>query len=188
MTAEYFTALASVVTALVIAATAVAALIQLRHMRSANTLNAMLTLRATFNEATFTDATYRLRGDAVRKALDDPEFCKLLTREAGDPSEELRELHRSFALVTNWYEVFGSLVLQKVISMRDIGDNYASVIDVQWRQVEPGIAYIRRRFRDDAFYEMFECLTVFCRQWMHDHPSVYPPDVPRLLPPSGGAD
>ena len=181
MTAEYFTALASVVTALVIAATAVAALIQLRHMRSANTLNAMLTLRSTFNEAPFVDAVNRLRGDAALRALDDPEFCKLVLREVGNPSDELRALYRSVMLVANWYEIFGSLVLQRVISMRDIGDNYASVIDLHWGQTQAVIEYMRRKMNDDAYYEMFECLTVFSRNWLRDHPSVYPPNVPHIL-------
>lgn len=187
MTAENLTALASIVTAIVIAATAAAALIQLRHMRSANTLNAMLTLRSTFNEEPFRDAIERLRGASVEKALADPEFRNLLLRESAEPSEDHHRLYQSTMLVMNWYEIFGSLVLQRVISMRDIGDNYASVIDLHWRQTEAAIAFMRGAFGDDAFYEMFEYLTVLSRKWLTEHPSVYPPGMPRILAPSNSA-
>jgi hypothetical protein len=180
VSAEFLTALASIVTAIVIAATAAAALIQLRHMRSANTLNAMLTLRSTFNEEAFRDATERLRGGAVERALEDPGFQKLLLRQAADPAPDVAHLYRSVMLVLNWYEVFGSLVLQGVISMRDIGDNYASVVDLHWKQTSPATTYIRRNLGDDAFYEMFEYLTVLSRRWLAEHPSVYPAGVPRI--------
>ena len=180
MSPEVWTAIGSLVSAAVISATAVAALIQLRHMRTGNAINAMLTLRSNFSDAQFSHATDMLRGDALSKAMRDPQFRAFLARKGPAPSDAAKELQSSFLLVANWYEVLGSMVLQNVVTMRAVGDNYANVVDYSWTLCEPAIAYMRAAREDTSILEAFEYLTVLSRQWMSDHPSVYPSDVPRI--------
>lgn len=186
MSADHLSAVVSIVTAIVIAATATAAMIQLRHMRAANTLSAMLALRTTFNEPEFLKASLLVHGGPLREALTDTEFCKVF--ESGETrlhaSQEHQALYQSLTLVLNWYEAFGSVVVQRVVSMRDVGDSYAAIVDTVWSQAEPAIALLRRIRNDDAYYEMFEAFTVLCRRWLHDHPTSYPTNLPRILPPT----
>ncbi|MDQ2680235.1 MAG: hypothetical protein M3Y21_04315 [Candidatus Eremiobacteraeota bacterium] len=56
MTVEQISAAASVATVVVIAATAIAALIQLRHMSAGNQLDAILSLEADFRSAQVQEA------------------------------------------------------------------------------------------------------------------------------------
>jgi len=62
MTAEYLAAIGSIASAVIIGATAIAALVQLRHMHSANSSSAMLALRAIFDDERHSSAR-----DAVRE-------------------------------------------------------------------------------------------------------------------------
>lgn len=180
MSPEVWTAIGSLISAAVIAATAIAALIQLRHMRAGNAINAMLTLRSNFGDPDFGHAMELLRGGAVANAMCDPKFRAYLARKGPAPSEAAAELYRSFLLVANWYEVLGSMVLQNVVTMRAVGDNYAGSVSYSWDLCEPAIAYVRAAREDDSVLESFEYLTVRSRQWMRDYPSVYPSDVPRI--------
>lgn len=177
---EVWTAIGSLVSAVVIAATAIAALIQIRHLRAGNSINAMLTLRSNFSDAQFSDAMELLRDGSLAKALRDPSFRAFVARRAPAPSDAATKLYRAFVHVANWYEVLGSMVLQNVVTMRAVGDTYANVVDYAWMLCEPGIIYMRAVQHDEAIFEAFEYLTVLSRQWMHDHPSVYPPGVPRI--------
>lgn len=180
MSPEVWTAIGSLVSAAVIAATAIAALIQIRHLRTGNAINAMLTLRSNFSDAQFSDAMDVLRGSSLANALRDPSFRAFIARRAPAPSDDAAKLYRAFVHVSNWYEVLGAMVLQNVVTMRAVGDTYASVVDYAWTLCEPAIIYMRAVLHDEAVFESFEYLTVRSRQWMHDHPSVYPPDVPRI--------
>jgi hypothetical protein len=71
MTAEWVTAAASVFTCLVIAATAVAALAQLRHMRGANQILALTECRETLESQEFREAQQfvSIVGLFVRKGI-----------------------------------------------------------------------------------------------------------------------
>jgi len=181
---EVWTAVGSIVSATVIAATAAAALIQLRHLRAGNAINAMLTLRSAFSDVDFRRAQEALRGDALAEAMRDPRFRAFVARKSPAPSDAAGDLYRSFILVANWYEVLGSMVMQKVVTMRAVGDNYANVVDYNWRVCEPAIAYMRAALGDSSPFEAFEYLTVISRKWMDDFPSAYPPGVQRLNAPN----
>lgn len=180
MSPELWTAVGSIGSAVVIAATAAAALVQLRHMRAGNATNVILALRSNFSDPIFTKANELLRGDAIARAMEDPRYRMFITDKAPAPSEEARELHRALRHVANWYEVLGSMVLQRVVTMPTVADNYANVVDRDWKLCEPQIIYMRADRNDQSVYEGFEYLTTISRKWIHDHPSVYPRGVPRL--------
>ena len=61
MSLELVSAIASVVTAIVISATAVAAIIQLRHMRMSNQITALLAVQAEVDAKDFRDAEVLMR-------------------------------------------------------------------------------------------------------------------------------
>ncbi|HET9392503.1 MAG TPA: DUF4760 domain-containing protein [Candidatus Rubrimentiphilum sp.] len=180
MSPEVWTAVGSLVSAVVIAATAIAALIQIRQLRTGNAINAMLTLRSNFSDAQFSDAMDVLRGSSLATAMQDPSFRAFVARRAPAPSDAATKLYRAYVHVANWYEVLGAMVLQNVLTMRAVGDTYANVVNYAWTLCEPAIIYMRAVRRDQTIFEAFECLTVLSRQWMRDHPSVYPPGVPRI--------
>ena len=180
MSPEVLTAIGSLVSAGVIAATAIAALIQLRHMHTGNALNAMLTLRSNFSDRQFRNAMDNLRGSTLAKAMQDPQFRAFVARKTSAPSPAAAELQSSLLLVANLYEVLGSMVLQNIVTMREVGDTYAGSVDYSWHLCEPAIVYMRAVQEDDSVFGAFEYLTVLSRQWHRDYPSVYPPGAPRI--------
>ncbi|MDQ6929710.1 MAG: DUF4760 domain-containing protein [Candidatus Eremiobacteraeota bacterium] len=180
MTPEVWSAVGSIVSAVVITATAIAALIQLRHMRAGNAINAMLALRASFSNPVFINAMELLLDGSLAKAMQDPLYRAYITRKAPAPSEMAVKINQALLHVANWYEVLGSMVLQKIVTMGSVADNYAGIVKTAWDLCEPQILYLRAHMNDDAVFESFEYLTVVSIKWVEEHPSVYPANVPRL--------
>ena len=75
MTLELINTIASVTTTVIIAATAIAALVQLRHLRGANQINGQLALRQVLLDRAFLDAVGRARQE-VPKLMQEPAFRK----------------------------------------------------------------------------------------------------------------
>src|SRR5436305_12465764 len=81
--AEYLAAFASIATFLVIAATAIAAFIQLRHIHGANQLAGLLHLTETWRSDAFQSANTFIR-DELAGRLRDPAFRRQLLRADPD--------------------------------------------------------------------------------------------------------
>ncbi len=75
MSLEALDTVAALLTVVIVAGTATAALIQLRHLRTGNQINSMLTIGANFNDAAYNDAE-----DLIRRHLERlPEACSEVT-------------------------------------------------------------------------------------------------------------
>jgi hypothetical protein len=186
MSAEYLTAIASIVTAAIIAATAIAALVQLRHMRSANTINAMLALRNLFDDERHSEARNSVRTGAVERAMRDPAFRAYLTAFSvgggeAPPSAAFAKLNDHFVRVANTFETIGNMVKKDILSKDDVLDEFSFVIEASWRRLEPFIAYARAcPGSTDRLFENFEYMTVLARTWIAKNPSQYPAGMPRI--------
>lgn len=173
MNLEILNTLASVATFLVIAVTAVAATVQLRHLRASNQLTGLLTVLARVENPTFNEWA-----DGARRVLparlQDAEFRKSL-------QDSTFERHNNPWLnLANSYEWFGSLVKHGLIPQEEVMDVYASRIIQAWELVEDAVA-ISRRVEGPAVWENFEYLVVRARKWTADHPrGYYPSNYPRL--------
>lgn len=186
MSLELVNALASLLTVAIIAATAIAAMVQLRHLRAGNQINAMLAIGEELSSRAVTDARSIVRHKLPR-VEDDPKFRAYNAEaERGESHElipEYEEIRDAVTLLGNSYEELGILVKQGIVDRDIFLDRYSWVIVGLWRRLEKAIADAREATGQLAIYENFEYLVVLSKKWMLDNPSTYPTGAPRLPKP-----
>ena len=172
MSPEYMTAIASIGTFIVIAATAVAALIQLRHLRSANQISAI----NEFSEKAESEA-FRA-GEAVARyelprILADPESCKRLEKRPLDPDLQC------LPMLANFFEQIGTLVRFGIVDSALAVNIWGAQATWFWRLLAPFIAIRRRQFGPTVWPD-FEYLAVLAEDYFAKHPVLYPPGMRRM--------
>jgi Domain of unknown function (DUF4760) len=177
MSAEWVTAIATVGTFLVIAASAIAALIQLRHLRGGNQIAAITGFREALDEPDIADAMYfglwelpeRLQNPEVRRAL--------LARDwSGVPPE-----YRRLAKVANLFENMGVLVKNGVIHPNIMCDLWSHTVVRNWKAMCPVIHNRRQLLHNPSVNENFEYIAALAARWMEAHPlGAYPKNAPRM--------
>ncbi len=175
MSAEYLSAYAAIGTFLVIAITAIAAVIQLRHIRGANQLTGLLHL------------TEAWRGDAIQQAnrfiqeelparLRDADYLAELM--GPDPS---RRTHPEL-LVADMLEQTGSYIKYGMIDGQQFLDITASYVDHMWNSLKDVVALRRAAIGSASLYENFEYLAVLAQDFHAKHKKDnYPRGVRRLM-------
>ncbi len=171
MTAEWLTAAATAGTFAVIAASAAAALLQLRHMRGSNQIVALTECRETLESSDFQDARQFL-AQRVPQLMKDPQV-QLRLAEPFFPAEL-----RPAGNVANFFESMGAFVRFDIIDRRIACDLWCSVVVSCWNAMLP-ITRIRRAV-DPGIWENFEYLAVLSQDFMERNPSSYPPGVRRM--------
>ena len=163
---------ATLVTLLVIIVTAVAAFVQLRHMRASNQLQGLLTVLERVESANFNRLVDGAR-QVLGEKLPDPAYRRSIEDGTVDRT------HNPWLNLCNSYEWVGSLVRQGLIEEDPIMDIYADRIIAAWKMTSPAIA-IARRGRDAGVLENFEYLYVRASEYIARHPyGMYPAHVPR---------
>ena len=185
MSPELVTAISSLVTALVIAATAVAAVIQLRHMRSGNLIEAVLSFRELLEDDEHRKANRLLRGGDLARELEDPQFRRYLYRVTKKlPLENVPQrfvdLHEAAIALGNSFELIGGMVRNKVVAPGIVLANYWWVVANAWARLEDYIAMMRQYGGSDGLFEDFEYLTVMSLEWAKQHPDSYARGVARM--------
>lgn len=186
MTYELLSAIASVGTFLVIAATAIAAIMQLRHLRAGNQSSALLSIEEMFDESHNIGARDIVRHE-LPAALADSNFrAYLLDYPSGNHRKEVPpefvRLRRAAALVANSYETFGALVKHRVVVEGPFIDIYGPTVGMNWRLLEVFIAITREGAGTDTVWENFEYLAARNQIWEKRISSWYPKGTPRLTP------
>ena len=173
MSLEAINTLASIGTLAVIGATAIAAMVQLRHMRNGNQLTGLLEVLSRVEDPVFNEWLDRSRR-IVEEQIGDPAFRKALA--AGSFVRE----NNPWLNMMNSYEWVGSLVKHGLIPEEPFMDVYSARILRAWTTLEPLFAIVRRR-GDPSVWENFEFLVVRSREWEKRFPDgAYPRGVPRL--------
>lgn len=185
MTPELVTAISSLVTAIVIAATAVAAVIQLRHMRSGNLIEAILSFRAMLEDDEHRKATRLLRGGDLARELEDPQFRRYLYRltrklPQGDVPPRYVALMEAAIALGNSFELIGGMVRNRVVSADVFLANYWWVVVNTWERMKEYIGMMRHFTGNDGLFEDFEYLTVISLAWSKRHPDSYARGVERM--------
>ena len=171
MTIEWVSAAAAVGTFVVIAATAVAALVQLRHLRVSNQLEGLLAILMMPYEPVLHES-FEFVSHELENRMRDPEFRRQIEGATVD-----RMVHKEMR-VLDYYERLGSIVKNGLIPEDLYFDN--STPEQYWRMLSQVIA-IRRRTRGPVVYDNFEYLVARSRAWDARHPNgTYPPNLPRL--------
>jgi hypothetical protein len=170
MTAEWLTAIGTLGTFVVIAASAVAALLQIRHMRSGNAISLLTAYNNEFDTQDFqlafnyvrSELPIRLEDDAVLEALADAppfvgEFAAIRT-------------------IANFFEDMGAFVFTNLLDRRIVCTLYAENVTSAWRSIAPVAALLREKLDVPSVWENFEYLAVLADDFIKQYPKgLYPP-------------
>lgn len=174
MTLEALNTVLSAGTLAVIAATALAALVQLRHLRTSNQLNALVTVLQDWQKPEL-QAWVRFVREALPQRLKDPAYLREI-----DELQMDREAHPWLHLC-DYYEQFGAYVKYGFVDKTSYLDVGAYTVSDLYRTLEPAIERVRRARNNSAAYENFEYLAVIGLQWMGAHKNgAYPRGLPRF--------
>lgn len=174
MSPEWLSAAASVLTLLVVAASAVAALMQLRHMRGGNQIAALNEVLERMQSAEFRD-TLRYVYRELPKLYDDPEVRKDLV------SYPLPTKYEQARTVANFFENVGTFVKRGVIDGAITADMWGDVILTTWHALSPMITNRRKVLNQQRIWENYEYLAMLCQRFKDRHPDgTYPTRFPRM--------
>jgi len=184
MSLELLNTVGTLTTIVIVAATAIAALVQLRHLRAGNQINAMLTIGEELGSKEFRDAS-QLLSQKMSAAMDDPAFREFNNAvDRGDfpsnPNPGHVELRTAALLVGNAFEELGILVKHGIVDKDVFLDRWRNVVVRNWTRLESSTALGRAATGQDAMWENFEYLAVISEDWMKHHASAYPTGVRRM--------
>ena len=171
MTAEWLTAYATLGTFVVITASAIAALLQLRHTRGSNQIIALTECRETLESEDFTRARHFIFSE-LPVLMGDPEIRRALVQPVF-PAQL-----RPVSYVANFFESMGAFVRFNIIDRSIACDLWCGVVLSCWDALVPVIR--ARRRLDAGIWENFEYLAVICKQFVERYPTSYPKDMPRM--------
>jgi hypothetical protein len=179
MSAEWVTAIATAGTFVVIAASAIAALVQLRHMRGSNQIAVLTELRETMESREFQERYAEVVG-RFRERMADREFRKQIMSE-----RRLAGIEgvRSAVLVGNFFENNGVLVRRHIIDGELFCEMWGPNTVSAWNALEEFIAN-RRLINGPGLFENFEYLVLMCERHLAKFPhGTFPPNhVRKTLP------
>lgn len=175
MSAEWLTAVATAGTFVVIAASAVAALLQIRHMRSGNAISL---LTAYNNE--FDTQEFQLAFAYVRSELPD----RLKEDAALDSLANAPPFVGEFAAIrtiANFFEDMGAFVLTGLLDRRIVCTLYSENVTSAWRSIAPVAALLRHKLKASSVWENFEYLAVLSEAFIEQYPDgLYPASLKRM--------
>ena len=176
MSPEWVTAIGTIGTFIVIAASAAAALFQLRHMRASNQIVALNEVRETIESPSFQETILFVR--ELPQRLDDPEIRRALA-ERQFPAE-----YQRLRTLANFFEHVGTLVKKRIIDRDIAADLWGGVILTNWNALSPIITNRRIIANQPALWENFEYLAVVCDDFRNVHPGGAFPKGTRRMPPA----
>ena len=174
MSLEDVNTIVGIGTFLVIAASAIAAVIQLRHLRAGNDLQGLLKVLEMAYQPAIQEAFDFLTHDFPHK-FKDPAFRRELLEHPID-----HHLHKEL-IAMEYYERLGSYVKNNMISAEYYLD--CSSPQLYWDLLAPVVGALRM-MNGNAAYENFEYLVMLGQEWDARHPDGnYPPGAKRLRVP-----
>jgi hypothetical protein len=161
VSSELWSTIASVGTFIVIAATAVVAAIQLRHVRSSNQIAAAMSIHNVVESEEFQEARRFIRDD-LAKQLEAPEFRRTL-------GVLTNRLSRPVILVGNYYEEIGIFVKYGLVDENIACEMWANEIVLDWKRMAPAIAIMQGRGSSYG-WQNFEYMYTLCEAWLQRYP------------------
>jgi len=171
---EWIGIMLSAATLLVIGATAVAAVVQLRHLRASNQLSALLEILDQWNTPALREAYARFYSDLPAK-LSDPDF----RADYASKGSIDRSAHPEMLVFDLWEQV-GTYAKHGLIDERILLDIISSQVLNAWRRAAPALE-IARKANGPATAENFEYLAVKAARWNTKYSDgTYPRGYPRM--------
>jgi hypothetical protein len=157
---EILNTVAAIGTFLVIAATAIAAVIQLRHLRANNQLEGLLSVLARVEDSNFNRWVTTTQRQ-MPQLLADPAYRQSIIDGTFD-----RDV--AWLNLANSYDWVGSLVKNRLIPVDAFLDVYSYRVIQAWKVIEPMAALVRP-VASEAVWENFEYLFVKAEDWTKSH-------------------
>jgi hypothetical protein len=162
MSLEVWTTVAAVGTFVVITITAVAAFIQLHHLRASNQLSAMLKLLELEQSPVLEDRFHFVRTQLAAK-MKEPDFLATLDDLIVD-----RTIHPERHVIA-WFEHIGAWMKNGLIDEQAYLEYASPLIAQYWRLLAPTVHRMRQS-REPWLLEDFEYLAARAKHWMMSHP------------------
>lgn len=168
---ELINTIAAVGTFVVITATAIAAIVQLRHIRAGNQLEGLLSVLRRIEDddfnSWFTDTVEKLPA-----LMEDPAYRDLIEDGRIDRNTPWIKL-------ANSYEAVGNLIKIGLVPENFFMDNASHRITTAWEVMQDFTATVRRRAGPGVF-DNFELLYMRAKRHLEAHPDgTYPRDEKR---------
>ena len=168
---EVINTVAAVGTFLVIAATAIAAVVQLRHLRASNQLEGLLSALGRIEDDDF-NAWLTETHARLPELMKDPAFRDQVQDGKVDRNAPWLKLGNS-------YDAVGNLLKSRLLPEEAFLDNAAIRIIMAWEMVRPFTAVLRRNL-GPGLWENFEYLYIRSKAFEARHPyGNYPPNERR---------
>ncbi|MBV9103461.1 MAG: hypothetical protein JO060_07700 [Candidatus Eremiobacteraeota bacterium] len=173
--AEVWTAIGSMGAFIVIALSALVAMFQLRHVRTGNQLQSLLSVERDFHAPELQDALRYCQSELPSR-MEDRSYRAELAAIGFIDVRRHPEM-----VVCNWFNQVGTLVKYELVSEDAFLDLFGRLVDHYWKLLEPTIAVLRR-LRGPTQYESFEYLAMRSRRWHERHADGLYPRSSRRLP------
>lgn len=178
MSLELVNTFATLGTFVVIAATAIAAIVQLRHARSSNQIAALNELREAMASPDLGAARHFVDTELTSK-LRDPAFRYQIVKRSAT-TDENRPLIHTFNALGNFYEGLGVLIKACLVDRKLVLELWSDVIADNWASLAVVTAMLRRE-AGNGLWESFEFLAVLSQDWLVAHPKgTYPVGMRRI--------
>ncbi len=178
MSLEIWNTLATFGTFLVISATAIAAIVQLRHAHGSNQIAALNELRETAERPEFRAANHFVSTELAEK-MKDPEFRYQVKNRSARTAENATLIDYATYL-GNFYESMAMLIRQGFLDQELTLEIWNLPIVRTWNALL-AVTAINRRAVGRVLWENFEYLTVRSQDWLAKHSEgTYPSGVRRI--------
>ena len=173
MNAEAVSIAVSIATLIVVGAASIAAIVQLRHLRASNQLNALLEIMNQWNIPAVQTALAELH--AIPAKMKDPEYIRAL--EASVSVDRAR--YPEFLALDLWEQI-GTFSKFGLVDESIVLDITSAQVTNAWKLAEPAIAVVRKT-RGLSVFENFEYLAVKASLWSRRYPNgTYPARLSRM--------
>jgi hypothetical protein len=180
---EEISAISTFITMLVIASSAIAALIQLRHMRAGNAITGFLGFMDRWASPQAREIANYVFSGAVQKKLQDPAYRAELRGVANVD----RLVHPEFQYLDFW-ESIGMFVKLGYFAEDAVMESGGLIAVRAWEVLMPVIAIVRS-VRGPEVYDNYEYLVSRAMLWEAKHPGgIFPNHTPRLSVTNSFAD
>jgi hypothetical protein len=178
MTFELVNTWATCATFVVIAVTAIAAIVQLRHLRASNQIAAFNELHKAY-ESSHLAAAHQYIDTRLNRDLEDPVFRYAIAHRFAR-TEGSHAAVKHLLNFGQFFETIGLLVKSNLIPSELVLATWSDIIVAGWKQLAP-VTAIFRQSQDATAFENFEYIAVLAQRWQQKHPSgTYPKTMPRL--------
>ncbi|HLW36995.1 MAG TPA: hypothetical protein VKR99_01065 [Candidatus Eremiobacteraceae bacterium] len=160
---DFINSIVSLITLIILIASAIAAAISLHHSQAFNQISAVLSMERDMRTPDMQEAfrfvqselPYQMHNEEFRAELDAIGFL--------DARKHLE------IQACNWFNAMGTLLKHNLVEEGAWMDLFSRLVVAYWERLSPVIAILRRR-RGNSQYANFEFVAIRAREWLEKNP------------------